>query len=121
MRPRCGLTEQPKTRFRKKVRIAIVIVIAFVLVWGFLTTDSGTVRVDFGWERSRGFTHIRTASGLGRILDPPYDHIFTNPIITMQVAPRLSRRLSKSGVERYEGHIDYRVFLWFIVGAELVE
>ncbi len=115
------MTEQSKIRLRKMVRIAILIVIAFVLVWGFLTTDSGTVRIDFAWKRSGGFTHIRTASGLGRILDSPYDRIFTNPVFVMQVAPRISRTLSKSGMQRYEGHIDYRVFLYFLVGREVIE
>ncbi len=117
------MVEQPKTRVRK-VRVAIAVVIAFVLVWGFLTTDLadfGTVSVEFAWERGVGVTHLRTASGLGRILDPPYDHIFTNPLLALQVAPRISRMFETSGMQQYEGRIDYHVYLFAIVGRQVVE
>src|SRR3954451_4759392 len=74
-------------------RISLKIVTLMLLLtfmWTCLTMPTlreTTVAIKFDWNKRSGFSHVRSVEGLGRMLDPPYDQYFTNPIVTAQSKP----------------------------------
>jgi hypothetical protein len=74
---------------RISLKILTLMLLATV-AWSYLTMPvlrEKSVRIEFDWNKQSGFSHVRSVEGLGRLLDPPYDLYFTNPIVTAQSKP----------------------------------
>jgi hypothetical protein len=85
---------------RRLVVITLTLMLLFPLIWSVLTTPALTgksVRIEFQWSKQSGFSHVRSVGGLAKVVDPPYDRYFTNPIVTAQ-----SKRLILSQIKSAE-------------------
>jgi len=89
-------------------RLLVAVAVALPVVWSMLTTPSingKEVPVEFRWDANSGFELIRTADGLGRTLDPPYDQFFSNPIVTVQARRLIANYFRDAGCTKAEGRV----------------
>ncbi len=86
-------------------------------LWGFATTGTlfGPVPVDFSWDQSTGFQSIRTVDRFAANTDPPYDRFLNNPLIVVQVKPRISKMLRTAGLQSAKGRLEFNVAGFFAV------
>jgi hypothetical protein len=103
---------------RKRYLIAVFPFIV-VILWCMLTTPFITkthVEIEFSWNEREGFTSIRTMSGLAK-LDPPFDKLFTNPLVTSQAKRPISLYCTQAGWKEAKGIANVPVYTFMIVSG----